>query len=654
MSFRRRLRLFFALIVIVPLIALGVVLFALTERIETGKTDARIGTAARTALGVHREESAAARPALRRIAADPVLRQSVVTDRLGDAERRMRELLKGRVIAIALWSSSGQRLALVGTGTAVAWSGAELVSGAGSASAVLTVSVTDAAALGLRIQRLADVGVAVFRSGRQLSTTVSGTAGIELPPPETASDVQAADHDYRGRVVSLEEPNGPPVELAILRPAAVFSLHIADSRLVLAGFLGLFVALALATATYVSRALTGQIATFLAAARRLSRGDFRQLVPVEGNDEFAQLGREFNDMSGQLEAKIEEVEHKRQELEETIRRVGDALATGLDRDGVVALAVRQAVDACEAQAGRALPLAHGTFARYEVGPVAGELAEVIGAAERHVFVVRPDTGPELLGALEGDSPERTRRALSAHAGGTHALSIGLRSLVDGPEYLGAISIARRGLPFTREEEELLEYLAGQAVVSIENASLHATVERQAVTDDLTGLANLRAFTSILDRELERSRRFDAPLGLVMLDIDDFKLVNDSYGHQQGDAVLAQVASVLRGLSRDLDAPARYGGEELAVVLSQTDAEGAVLLAERMREAIEALQVPRIGGGGSLSVTASFGVASVPDTAADRDTLIAAADAALYRAKRTGKNRVERALALVPEPSSRPR
>jgi diguanylate cyclase (GGDEF)-like protein len=280
---------------------------------------------------------------------------------------------------------------------------------------------------------------------------------------------------------------------------------------------------------------------------------------------------------------------------------------------------------------------------------------VIGAAERHVFVVRPDIGPELLGALDGDEgPVRTRRALSAHAGGAHALSIGLRSLVEGPEYLGAISIARRGVPFTREEEELLEYLAGQAVVSIENASLHATVERQAVTDDLTGLANLRAFTSILDRELERSRRFDSPLGLVMLDIDDFKQVNDNYGHQQGDAVLAQVASVLRGLSRDLDAPARYGGEELAVVLSQTDAEGAVLLAERMREAIEALQVPRIGAGGSLSVTASFGVASVPDTAADRDSLIAAADAALYRAKRTGKNRVERALALVPEPSSRPR
>jgi diguanylate cyclase (GGDEF)-like protein len=192
------------------------------------------------------------------------------------------------------------------------------------------------------------------------------------------------------------------------------------------------------------------------------------------------------------------------------------------------------------------------------------------------------------------------------------------------------------------------------VVSIENASLHETVERQAVTDELTGLANVRAFTSILDRELERGRRYETPLGLVLLDLDDFKLVNDTYGHQQGDEVLAQVAGVLRDLSRDLDAPARYGGEEMAVVLPQTDAEGAMLLAERMREAVERLHVPRVRGGGTLSVTASFGVASVPDSAADRESLIAAADAALYRAKRGGKNRVDRALTLMPEPFSRPR
>jgi diguanylate cyclase (GGDEF)-like protein len=322
---------------------------------------------------------------------------------------------------------------------------------------------------------------------------------------------------------------------------------------------------------------------------------------------------------------------------------------------VVALAVRQAVDACDAEVARALPLAHGAFSTYGVGQIDGELERAIEAAERDVFAVHADVGLELLGALEGDEPgERTRRAVSAQDGGAHALSIGLRSLVDGPEYLGAISIARRGAAFTREAEELLEYLAGQAVVSIDNASLHETVEQQAVTDELTGLANVRAFISVLDREIERSRRFATPVGLVMLDIDDFKRVNDTYGHQQGDEVLALVAGVLRDLSRDLDAPARYGGEEMAVVLPQTDAGGAVQLAERMREAIEALQVPRVGGGGTLHVTASFGVASVPESAAERSALIAAADAALYRAKRAGKNRVESALPPVAETSSRPR
>jgi diguanylate cyclase (GGDEF)-like protein len=655
MSFRGRLRLFFALIVIVPMVALGAVLFALTARTETGKADAGISTAARTALAVYREQVGAARPALRRVAGDPRLRSAIVGGRIGAARGRMRQLVRGNVVGIELWSARGRSLARVGSGAAVAGRGSQLGGGGGSSPSILTVSVTRADALGRRIERLTDVEVAVFRGERQLASTLPRAARLGPPPPGVAADIDAGGREYRGRVIRFNELAGPSVDLAILRPSAPFSEHIADNRLLIAGFLTLFVLLAIASATFVSRALTGQIATLLAAARRLSRGDFRQAVPVEGHDEFAELGREFNDMSEQLEAKIEEVERKRQELEETIRRVGDALATGLDRHGLVALAVRQAVDACEAEVGRALPLARGAFARAEVGPIFGELERLIEAAERDVFVVRADVGPELLGALEGDeTAERTRRAVSAEADGAHALSIGLRSLVDGPEYLGAISIARHGQPFTREEEELLEYLAGQAVVSIENASLHETVERQAVTDELTGLANMRAFTSILDRELERSRRFDTPLGLLMLDLDDFKQVNDTYGHQQGDEVLAQVAGVLRKISRELDTPARYGGEEMAVVLPQTDVEGAEFLAERIREAVEALHVPRLRGGGALRVTASIGVASVPYEAVDRDSLIAAADAALYRAKRGGKNRVERALTLVPEPSSRPR
>ena len=416
-----------------------------------------------------------------------------------------------------------------------------------------------------------------------------------------------------------------------------------------------FVLAALVCGAVVGRLLTRRLTTFVEATRRLSRGDFRPLAPFPRDDEFAGLAGEFNDMSAELRSKMEEAERKREELADTIRRVGDALATGVDRDGVVALAVRQAVDSCNAEVGRALPLAHGAFSACAVGEVPGDLQRAIEAAERDVFMVRPDVGSELLGALEGDDrAERTRRAVSAHGPGVHALSIGLRSLVDGPEYLGAISIARHGAAFTSEEEDLLEYLAGQAVVSIENASLHETVERQAVTDELTGLANVRAFTSFLDREIERRRRFDHPVGLVMIDLDDFKRVNDTYGHQQGDEVLAHVAWVLRDASRDLDMVVRYGGEELAVVLPQTDGSGAAQLAERMRRAIESLHVPRVGQSGTIEVTASFGVASVPENGLDRNELIAAADAALYAAKAGGKNRVERAGEALAEASARPR
>ena len=368
MSFRGRLRLFFALIVIVPMIALGVVLFALTERTETDKADAGIGTATRTALAVHRDQVDAARPALRRVAADPRLQSALVRGRISAVEAaHARAGARGRCLdRAAVAARAAARRA--GSDAAVAWRSSELVRRGGGSSAMLYLSVTRADELARRVEHLTELEVAVFRGRRRLASTLPRAAGLESPPPGGSADIEVAGHRYRGRVVRFDELAGPPVDLAILRPAAPFANHVADNRLLIAGFLTLFVLLALASATFVSRALTGQVATFLAAARRLSRGDFQQPVPVEGNDEFAELGREFNDMSEQLEAKIEEVERKRQELEETIRRVGDALATGLDRHGLVALAVRQAVDACEAEVGRALPLARG-----RILPVRGRL-----------------------------------------------------------------------------------------------------------------------------------------------------------------------------------------------------------------------------------------------------------------------------------------
>jgi diguanylate cyclase (GGDEF)-like protein len=420
-----------------------------------------------------------------------------------------------------------------------------------------------------------------------------------------------------------------------------------DRRLLIGLILGAFLLLALLSSVVVVRALQGQIEQFLEAARRLARGDFSEPVPVEGGDEFAALGTEFNAMSGQLASKIEEVERKRAELEDTIRRVGEAFAAGLDREGIVNLTLRTAVDACEADTGRALPIDKRRMRRASVGETTTALEAALEAAERDAFAVDPSTGPDWLATLEGgsaDTPTEQHKPSRAEVAGYHALSaplIGRLGSSSTVEQVGVISIARAERPFDEQEYELFSYLTGQAAVSIENVDLHETVRLQAVTDELTGLYNRNHFHDTLDSEIERSRRFGTDVGVVMLDIDDFKQVNDSFGHPQGDMVLVEVGRVLRELSRDIDEPARYGGEELAVILPQTDLHGAELLAERMRTAIAELKIKRTDGHGVLRTTASFGVASLPACANDRETLIAEADAALYRAKRAGKNRVMR-------------
>jgi diguanylate cyclase (GGDEF)-like protein len=637
-NFRTKLRLFFVLLVILPMIALAIALFTLTSRSETGKADAGIAAGVRTAFGVYEDSASAAGPAVRDVASDPQLSAALVSG-TGIAARMQQLIGTDGIVTLELLAADGAVIARAGSPTGIASKAAPLAAG-GRMRGTLVVSLTDASEFAARVRRLTGYHIGVFRNGRLLAATVNGLGPRGRLGERGEPHAFELDGDeYRGRVEAIQEPGRPPLELALFRGTSSFSDAIAHNRLLIAGLLLAFLLLAIAAAVLVSRALTDQIDTFLVAARRLARGDFRQPVPVEGHDEFAQLSREFNSMSEQLASKIDEVKRQRGELSEAIRRVGDALAMGLDRNGVVALAVRTAVDACEAQAGRALPVDEDAFRESERG-VDEELDAALRAAERRAGSIRVVAHKRPAG--EGGRPPRV--ATPASIGSTHALAVPMLSALgsSSTRYLGVLSIARRRRRFTREEEELLQYLAGQAVVSIENASLHETVERQAVTDELTGLANQRAFHSILEGEIERSRRFSAPLALVMLDLDHFKQVNDEYGHQQGDEVLALVADVLRQFSRDIDTPARYGGEELAVVLPQTDSEGAAQLAERMREAIAQLDAPRVNGEGSLSLRASFGVAAMPESAADKEGLIAAADAALYRAKRGGRNRVERA------------
>lgn len=187
--------------------------------------------------------------------------------------------------------------------------------------------------------------------------------------------------------------------------------------------------------------------------------------------------------------------------------------------------------------------------------------------------------------------------------------------------------------FTDERLEILNIIASQSAISIENASLF----HLATIDGLTGLYVHRYFQLLLDKEIERSRRYNRPFSLAMMDIDNFKHFNDTYGHQTGDEVLKGVARVLKDKIRSTDIAARYGGEEFVLIFPETDSEQAVTACEKIRKSVEDMQVPH--GRDVLSITISLGAATFPVHADGKHYLIASADKAMYVAKRGGKNRV---------------
>src|SRR5678815_5010784 len=180
----------------------------------------------------------------------------------------------------------------------------------------------------------------------------------------------------------------------------------------------------------------------------------------------------------------------------------------------------------------------------------------------------------------------------------------------------------------------LELLLARTRTLLEFKAYLDVCEEAAFTDHLTGLANRRRFERQLEREVGRTMRFDHPFSLLMIDIDNFKNLNDSFGHDAGDDAIRRISRVLRGETRGIDLAARIGGEEFAVLLVETGKEAGIEVAERLRVAIRALELPRAG-----HITASFGVAECPGDAQTAADILKAADVAIYEAKRNGRDRV---------------
>ncbi len=328
--------------------------------------------------------------------------------------------------------------------------------------------------------------------------------------------------------------------------------------------------------------------------------------------------------------------------------------------------LRERVHELETLNGTARRLAASLQLEELVDAVARETCRAIGEAEA-VALVHRRAGHDTELVIDGydrRSEKFFRRGMANGEGAagwvmTHAMSRriddlaqtdlasgdhGIRSWLGAPLFIygeveGAIAVqSSRVGAFKPEHQRLLESLALQIAASLQNAQLYEL----AMVDGLTGLFVRRYFDARIEEEIERSRRYGSPFSVVMMDVDDFKNLNDTYGHLVGDRVLRAIANVVKAQMRGVDTAARYGGEEITVILPRTEMVAAYNLAERIRAAIAELRIttdddpPR-----ALGVTASLGIAAYPESKAiDGEDLVRRADRALYRAKKTGKNRVE--------------
>jgi two-component system cell cycle response regulator len=405
-----------------------------------------------------------------------------------------------------------------------------------------------------------------------------GTLGLS---PGRAARVRLGTTEYRG-LETARLPGG--VALAALTPQhRIDAAARASERTILIALLGSLILFGLAT-YLLGRSVVHTLGRLVEAANAIAVGRLGGRVDVRGRDEFAQLGGAFNRMASTLELRLAELETERSRVRDATARFGEALVATHDPAQLIQVVVESAIEATGAAGGVVL------------GPK-GELARA------------------------GDPNE-----------GSERLAFPLRV---GSSDFGSLVLTSDS--FEADTVETAASLAAQAVVALENARLHRMVERQAMVDSLTGLANRRSLEESLRSELARATRFGDSVCVVLADLDDFKHVNDQYGHAAGDEVLKAFAGALRATVRESDVAGRWGGEEFALVLPGTDAVGGARLAERARAAIESARV-KMPNGDFCGVTASFGVASFPESH-ELGEILASADSALYAAKGEGKNRV---------------
>jgi diguanylate cyclase (GGDEF)-like protein len=572
-SFRLKLVLYFVLLALLPLGALVWGLGSLVSQNETHRVDARLQAGLRAAVAAYEDRVAGAQRRAELLARSRPLQVDLER---GDVPA-LKALVHGRpgleVVGARGAFRVGRADALSAQRRVAVLARSRLV---GTVIASVPFDASLAAALRARSGLDPSDRVALLHGGHIVASAPTLVGTLVLPAGRTAT-ARVGDVDYRA-LVAPASADTHGVRFAVLSPQSRIDTANAATRnrLLLALLAALLVVGFVAYAE--GRSIVRTLRALAEAAQGIARGRFDERVPVRGRDEFALLGNAFNEMAGELQERVAELEAERSRLRDAITRFGEALAATHDVDQLLRVIVEAAVEATGA-----------------TGAVI-----LTGAAEAHA------------GSAEQ---------------GAETLQL---PLTLGREELGTLMLT--GPEFNAEQRMTAASLASHAAVALENARLHRIVERQALIDELTGIGNRRRCEEALSAEVARSERFRTPFTIVLADLDDFKAVNDEYGHPVGDTVLRRLARVLDETIRESDVVGRWGGEEFLLLLPGTDAAGGAQLAERMRS--------RLARSGEPTVTCSFGVAQHPAGAGSPEELFAAADRALYEAKRRGKNRVE--------------
>ncbi|HYO61490.1 MAG TPA: diguanylate cyclase [Actinomycetota bacterium] len=663
MSLQRRLTLFFVLIVILPLAAAGYVV----QRVVVGEMSRRavlaLDPALDAAVAVYNARVRDMADDVRRTVEQPRLGELIDKGRPGKVKDFLVDALDraGELDFIVLLDDEGRVLGHArGPGDFVDGferpDPGEIVGG----GEVTGPGFTRTQEIPVRVQGQGEVGSVVGGFWLDRSVLIGATAGtVELSMVAGGTIIAStADLDGPARIGSF----GPATfeadiggaasakgrlldgsDLALVSSTAEAPIRAVSDKVIL--YMAALLLLALGAVTglaYVlARLITQPLEELSAGAAAIAEGRFDHRIQVRSRDEVGQLAEAFNDMTDTLGETVSELSSSRDQLRRAIRRVGDTLRSTHDMKQMLSSVLNTTVDAIRAD-GAVLWMFGST--REELYPARGVNVDldalgrvkvgegVVGlVAERSVNVMLPQqAGPR-------PTPAET----------LYPVTIAI-PLYSQDRIMGVIAVHRNDPAdhFTEEEFDYVVFLGEQAGVAVENVLLHEEAQRLSITDGLTGVWNRRYFLMQFPQALAAAQRFQRPFSVLMLDLDSFKAINDTHGHQRGDAILVEFSKRVTRVIREVDTFARYGGEEFICLLSETDLHGARTTAEKV---LDAIRSEPFGSPGEqpLTITVSIGVASYPMHGDTYKALVAASDKALYRAKQEGRDRV--CTADEPEP-----